>query len=642
MSYISLLLIFIQIIISSFNISIIFLSNKKEVYIDIDNHISEYENDCDFSNFTTDIKLLAFYIPEIKKHYETQNNNHSFLEYSKIIMPIHKTNNLPQNYKNEIIRESEYYQIPDIKRFLYQIELAKSHGIYGFAIYYNLIFQKQLLKKFIVTFLNNKTIEFHFLLILNFQRIYKEENINENKNFVQKIIKDIKDYLVDFRYIKINKKPALGIYEPEKISKLEEIVEFLRKKSKEFGIGEIFIILFKKKSTNNYFSKLNLFDAYYEFPTINNLKTRFLNKKKVLPYSQILYKNAEYKDENLKLLQFRGNMPLFDENFGNNESYAFDYYSPEQFYILNKIFIEWTVKKYDSKLQFIFINSLNEWNKGKLFENDKKYGYSLLNSLSKALFNLSYINNYNLINLNKSTTIAIQAHVYYEDLISEIIQKTNNIPVSFDLYVSTDSEYKKKYITNYILNHSIANKFEIGIFNNKGRDVLPLLIQLRRKIKKYKYFCHIHTKKSLHNNFGDEWRNYLFNNLLGDKAIISEILTEFEDKMNLGIIFPEIYYKVFITYGKNILGANLKSMESVLKKIAPYLKISIKNLDFPMGNMFWAKVKSVFQIFHLNLYEQFPKENKQIDGTIMHGIERIWIYLVKYNHFYYKKIFKHL
>ena len=209
-----------------------------------------------------------------------------------------------------------------------------------------------------------------------------------------------------------------------------------------------------------------MFDAYYEFPTINNLKTRFLNKKKVLPYSQILYKNAEYKDENLKLLQFRGNMPLFDENFGNNESYAFDYYSPEQFYILNKIFIEWTVKKYDSKLQFIFINSLNEWNKGKLFENDKKYGYSLLNSLSKALFNLSYINNYNLINLNKSTTIAIQAHVYYEDLISEIIQKTNNIPVSFDLYVSTDSEYKKKYITNYILNHSIANKFEIGIFNN--------------------------------------------------------------------------------------------------------------------------------------------------------------------------------
>ena len=69
---------------------------------------------------------------------------------------------------------------------------------------------------------------------------------------------------------------------------------------------------------------MNLFDAYYDFPTINNLKTRFLNKKKVLSYSQILYKNAEYKDENLKLLQFRGNMPLFDEKFGNNESYVFD------------------------------------------------------------------------------------------------------------------------------------------------------------------------------------------------------------------------------------------------------------------------------------------------------------------------------
>ena len=129
---------------------------------------------------------------------------------------------------------------------------------------------------------------------------------------------------------------------------------------------------------------------------------------------------------------------------------------------------------------------------------------------------------------------------------------------------------------------------------------------------------------------------------MGNKNIVLEILTEFEINDKLGMIFPEIYYKVYIAYGKNILGANLKDMESILSRIRPYLKLSINNLDFPMGNMFWANVKSIYQIFNLNLIEEIPDENGQIDGTLMHAIERIWIYLVKFNGFYYKKIFKHL
>ena len=287
-------------------------------------------------------------------------------------------------------------------------------------------------------------------------------------------------------------------------------------------------------------------------------------------------------------------------------------------------------------------NIWNELYKGIFLETNKKYGFAILNSLSKALFNLPYIDNYNLCYLQKSTKIAIQAHVYYETLISDIIQKTNNIPVHFDLFISTDTEFKKIYIYNYVVNNTKANKFKIQIMNNKGRDVLPLLIQLKNQIKKYKYFCHLHTKKSKHINFGDEWRNYLFNNLLGNKEIISEILTDFENNKYLGIIFPEIYYKVFETFGKNILGSNKDYMNLILKKLAPYLKVSTKNLDFPMGNMFWAKIKSVYQIFLLNFNELIPNENKQLDGTLMHGIERIWLYLAKYNGYYYKKIFKHI
>ena len=57
--------------------------------------------------------------------------------------------------------------------------------------------------------------------------------------------------------------------------------------------------------------------------------------------------------------------------------------------------------------------------------------------------------------------------------------------------------------------------------------------------------------------------------------------------------------------------------------------------------MFWARVSAVHQIFEINITNKFPKEIGQLDCTIMHGIERVWLYIVKLNDFFYLKIFKH-
>ena len=56
--------------------------------------------------------------------------------------------------------------------------------------------------------------------------------------------------------------------------------------------------------------------------------------------------------------------------------------------------------------------------------------------------------------------------------------------------------------------------------------------------------------------------------------------------------------------------------------------------------MFWAKISSIYQIFEINIDDKVPDETGQVDCTIMHGIERIWLYLVKINGFYYQKVFK--
>ena len=79
-------------------------------------------------------------------------------------------------------------------------------------------------------------------------------------------------------------------------------------------------------------------------------------------------------------------------------------------------------------------------------------------------------------------------------------------------------------------------------------------------------------------------------------------------------------------------------MNLILKKISKMIKVGEK-IDFPSGNMFWAKTKAIYQIFNIRL--KYPKELNQTNETIMHGIERIWLYLVKLNGYYYKTIFKH-
>lgn len=119
-------------------------------------------------------------------------------------------------------------------------------------------------------------------------------------------------------------------------------------------------------------------------------------------------------------------------------------------------------------------------------------------------------------------------------------------------------------------------------------------------------------------------------------------MSEFEKYDKLGLIFPEPFYRVLTTFGKKITDSNIKYMNFIIKTIFQKYKISNNYFDFPEGNMFWAKVEAIYQIFEINIEKIISKENGKLDSTIIHAIERIWTYLAKLNGFSYKKIFKHI
>lgn len=633
-------------------ILLIILFKIQIIFIDIDNHISFYEENIDFSYNKTDIKTIALYLPQyhsIKENDEWWGKNFTEWKNVRKAIPLYQGHHQPR-FPGDEINYLGYYTLTNPETIKRQVQLAKSHGIYGFGIYYYWFSGKRLLELPLNILLNNKDIKIKFFLIWANENWTKRWDGKENEILIKQdykqsdpdnFIKDIMIYLKDERYIKINEKAIIGIYEPMKIPKIDETLLIWRKKAREYGIGELYIIVtlnqFKIKDFNN----MTLIDAIYQFSPRDSLDYHIKNNEKYL-YTATLYKEFE-NNCSTKIDFYKGSMLEFDNTARKKKDYViFKNYSPEQFYMLNKKIIEWTTRKYNSTNRLIFINAWNEWGEGTYLEPDEKYGYASINALSKAIFNISYNKNiYNLTDLMAESKIAIQAHIYYEDLISEMINKINNIPVKYDLFISTNSIKTKNLINIYIKNISNINNYEISIFENKGRDVLPLLKQLNNKIiKKYKYFCHIHSKKTSFTNFGDEWRHYLLENVLGSNSVVSEILTYYENNDKLGFIFPENYYKIFLEYGETLTKKDKSYINYLLKKIDKNKKVG-KIIDFPAGNMFWAKVQAVFQIFNLEIFDEFPKEKYQVDGTIMHGIERLWLFLVKMNGFYYKKIYKH-
>ena len=127
-----------------------------------------------------------------------------------------------------------------------QIELAKSHGIYGFAIYYYWFSGKTIFNKPLTLIYKNKK-NFHYMLIWKNQQFFSKNNENVFKKKYKKIdsenfIKDVRKYLIDKLYIRTNEKPILGIYNIKSIPNLRETIFNLRQKAREFDIGELFII----------------------------------------------------------------------------------------------------------------------------------------------------------------------------------------------------------------------------------------------------------------------------------------------------------------------------------------------------------------------------------------------------------------
>ena len=406
-----------------------------------------FEDNLFFINQNTTIKPIAFYNPKTFIIDEISIINDTNILYID-------TNNI-------------------IKKLDIQIKLAKMHGIYGFGFYFFSSFNNKVFNKLIDIILENIDLNIHFFIILK-----NEEKESYYNYSINQFFNDIKKYITDNRYIKFNNKITIGL--SGNINEYD--VYILRQLFKKNGFGEIFILT--RASDENFIKNKSFFDGIYYSTNYDSLERIFFNFNESFGYfyTHLIYYNLDLKlPKNLTIFRTSKSMIRYPICLNNSKTCIYGDYSPEKYYFLNKILIDWTLKNNNKQNQYIFLDDFNSLEPNYLF------GYANINYFSKALYGFHIINqNFNLKNFQNSILILIQIHVYYIDLLEDIINKTNNIPVYYDLYITTNNEEKKDYIEKYLKLKSKAHKYEVLITKNKGRDIVPFLVQLRRIFRNYK------------------------------------------------------------------------------------------------------------------------------------------------------------
>jgi glycosyltransferase involved in cell wall biosynthesis len=214
--------------------------------------------------------------------------------------------------------------------------------------------------------------------------------------------------------------------------------------------------------------------------------------------------------------------------------------------------------------------------------------------------------------------VALHIHLYYPEMLSNIITRLNYNKARPDLYISIRHKVLIDPIKVALKKYKGLVK-AIKITPNIGRNFGPLLIDFEKFFSKYEIIGHIHTKKSLHveSQTVEEWNNFLLDCLLGksSQSMMDAILSKMNQDKSIGIVFPDEPHAQ--GWDKNLPISKLLAKKLSIKTLPEYF-------IFPVGSMFFIRSKVLSSLRKLKLkYKDFPREPIENDGTILHAIERI-------------------
>jgi rhamnosyltransferase len=207
---------------------------------------------------------------------------------------------------------------------------------------------------------------------------------------------------------------------------------------------------------------------------------------------------------------------------------------------------------------------------------------------------------------------AILAHVYYVELLDEILACRNVLPELVPIHITVPAERVD------LVRRRVEGVPNVALHSceNRGRDIAPFLAVLGSgALDGYDAVLKLHTKRSPHLLDGDTRRKLLFDMLCGERNATLRALAAFEDGRT-GMVG---WRRCFRTNGFYWM-----SDEARVRELAARMGASeAVRLGFFEGSMFWFRPAAFAALAELNLKpEDYEAEAGQLDGTLHHAVER--------------------
>ncbi|PZV38879.1 rhamnan synthesis F family protein, partial [Mesorhizobium kowhaii] len=227
--------------------------------------------------------------------------------------------------------------------------------------------------------------------------------------------------------------------------------------------------------------------------------------------------------------------------------------------------------------------------------------------------------------------VAVCAHIYYTDMLDEMLDLTGNIPVPYDFIATTNTPEKKAEIEAILAKRPGVKKVIVRVVEqNRGRDMSSLFISFRDLFidDRYDLVCRLHTKKSpqVQASRGNLFKRHVLDNLLNTSGYVHNVLDMFHDNPSIGVAVPPMIHISYPTMG-HVWFANRPKVEET----ARLLKIDVKFDDTTpvaaYGTMFWFRPRALRKLFeHKWKWEDFNAEPHHVDGGLAHALERLIAY----------------
>lgn len=223
-------------------------------------------------------------------------------------------------------------------------------------------------------------------------------------------------------------------------------------------------------------------------------------------------------------------------------------------------------------------------------------------------------------------TCAVHIHGFHRRELLGILDDLQGKISDFDLYITTDSAEKKDAIEAVLAAHPLgvaAGHWRVlPPCTGPGRNIAALFLDAYESLAGYDCVLHLHTKRSVHTELAEQWRQSLTRNLLGSAQLIADIRSGFQGDDQLGLLIPQICepMREYVNWGDNFSIA-----ASIWQRLAPDLPLRADApLVFPVGMMFWFRPQALLGLRKLLLQLQpLPAEPLPLDGTSLHALERL-------------------